>query len=510
MGDTESCSSTATESTSTKRRMRRQKFDVYEDICQRLRASENEEASQPGFEDELWNHFNRFSSSYSTAVYVEQPEDVIMHMKLLDRAVDPTTRPAFEVRIVQVPVTDVSCGETVHSTRNVDPQTSDAVVQHMPLACHQALKLLRLTIQMVKVEVMVMVMVNRTFFGKYFCKLTSVLSDIGLNIQEAHAFSTTDGYSLDIFVVDGWSSEETEGLKDKLQREIPKIENQFRSKHQFKSPAEVLCQTGSDLSHEYVKIPPDDVDVWELDPVLLKFDHIIATGSCKELYKGTYGSQDVAIKVLTGEYLNSDVQREFSQEVFILRKVRHKNVVQFIGACTKPPSLCIVTEFMSRGSVFDYLHKQKGIFKLPALLKVAIDVSKGMNYLHHNKIVHRDLKAANLLMDENDVPYEQLTPLQAAVGVVQKGLRPLVPPNTHPKMAALLERCWQQNPSSRPNFSEITEMLHRILNEVTKERKTVHSPKKKEEKIVTRMPFLGGSSKHADRCAVKKQESADG
>ncbi|KAG5542855.1 hypothetical protein RHGRI_015821 [Rhododendron griersonianum] len=125
MGDTESCSSTATESTSTKRRMRRQKFDVYEDICQRLRASENEEASQPGFEDELWNHFNRFSSSYSTAVYVEQPEDVIMHMKLLDRAVDPTTRPAFEVRIVQVPVTDVSCGETVHSTRNVDPQTSD-------------------------------------------------------------------------------------------------------------------------------------------------------------------------------------------------------------------------------------------------------------------------------------------------------------------------------------------------------------------------------------------------
>lgn len=68
MGDTESCSSTATESASTKRRMRRQKFDVYEDICQRLRASENEEASQPGFEDELWNHFNRFSSRYSLAL----------------------------------------------------------------------------------------------------------------------------------------------------------------------------------------------------------------------------------------------------------------------------------------------------------------------------------------------------------------------------------------------------------------------------------------------------------
>lgn len=58
---------------------------------------------------------------------------------------------------------------------------------------------------------------------------------------------------------------------------------------------------------------------------------------------------------------------------------------------------------MSGGSVYDYLHKQKGTFKLPSLIKVAIDVSKGMNYLHQNNIIHRDLKAANLLMDENEV-----------------------------------------------------------------------------------------------------------
>lgn len=53
--------------------------------------------------------------------------------------------------------------------------------------------------------------------------------------------------------------------------------------------------------------------------------------------------------------------------------------------------------------MYDYLHKQKGVFKFPSLLKVAIDVSKGMNYLHQNDIVHRDLKAANLLMGENSV-----------------------------------------------------------------------------------------------------------
>lgn len=58
---------------------------------------------------------------------------------------------------------------------------------------------------------------------------------------------------------------------------------------------------------------------------------------------------------------------------------------------------------MSGGSVYNFLHKQRGVFKFPALLKVALDVSKGMNYLHQNNIIHRDLKTANLLMDEHEV-----------------------------------------------------------------------------------------------------------
>ncbi|KAH8510466.1 hypothetical protein H0E87_008140 [Populus deltoides] len=411
-----------------------QKLEVYNEILRRLQESNHEEANLPGFDDQLWTHFNSLPTRYALDVNVERAEDVLTHKRLLRLAHDPANRPAIEIRLVQVFL------------------GFEGYMHEITISTDDKPKLLS--------------------------QLTSLVADIGLNIQEAHAFSTVDGYSLDVFVVDGWPYEETEQLRDALAKEVSKIEDheQFRIKY--------------DTNH--VAIPNDGADVWEIDPKYLKFENKVASGSYGDLYKGTYCSQEVAIKILKPERVNSDLQKEFAQEVYIMRKVRHKNVVQFIGACTKPPSLCIVTEFMHGGSVYDYLHKQRGVFKLPNLLKVAIDVSKGMDYLHQNNIIHRDLKGANLLMDENEViehkpydhkadvfsfgivlwelltgkiPYEYLTPLQAAVGVVQKGLRPTIPKNTQPKLAELLEKCWQQDPALRPDFSEIIEILQQIAKE---------------------------------------------
>jgi serine/threonine protein kinase len=67
------------------------------------------------------------------------------------------------------------------------------------------------------------------------------------------------------------------------------------------------------------------------------------------------------------------------------------------------------------------------------------------------------------------VPYSDLTPLQAAVGVVQKGLRPTIPKNINPKLAELLQKCWKNDPSERPEFSETTTMLQQILKEVNED-----------------------------------------
>ncbi|CAN1276310.1 Serine/threonine-protein kinase STY17 [Linum perenne] len=399
-----------------------------------------------------------------------------MHKRLLHLAHDPANRPVIEVRLVQVPPSSDGTSNHPDSPRG-ESDRSSRLSKHPPPA-----------------------------FGSS-------------HNLEALALEENDS--------DGQDDDHSVHANSKFSR---------RAMHEITFSAEdkpkLLSQKFEPIrikqDPDSVTIPNDGTDVWEIDLKQLKFDNMVASGAYGDLYKGTYCSQEVAIKVLKSERINTDMQKEFAQEVYIMRKVRHKNVVQFIGACTKPPSLCIVTEFMSGGSVYDYLHKHKGVFKLPSVLKVAIDISKGMNYLHQNNIIHRDLKAANILMDENEVvkvadfgvarvqaqsgvmtaetgtyrwmapeviehkpydhkadvfsfaivlwelltgklPYEYLTPLQAAVGVVQKGLRPTIPKHTNPKLTELLEKCWQQDPSLRPDFSEIIEILRQTAKEVGEE-----------------------------------------
>ncbi|KZV33176.1 putative serine/threonine-protein kinase drkC, partial [Dorcoceras hygrometricum] len=537
MGDSESCSSRHSGWSPVQGRKRRQKAEVFNEVLDRLKELDAEEAAEPGFEDELWAHFSMLPDRYTLDVNTERAEDVLRHKKLLSLARDPLTRPAVDVRLVQVLLEDAVHSSFITGGNAFGPDRSHppprfglsanhelAFVANKSDASNQDSSMSRKSRPSRPLHE---ITISTKDKPKLLSGLTCLMSELGLNIQEAHAFCTIDGFSLDVFVVDGWEHKGIEHLRNTLVKEIPNVEMQSGGvKHELVSPAGGRGQGNNIFPPNNVEIPFDGSDVWEINAKLLDFEYNIASGSNRDLYKGSFRSQDVAIKVFKTEFINGDMQREFAQEVYILRKVRHKNVVQFIGACTRPPLLCIVTEFMSGGSVYDFLHKQKGVLKLPALLKIAIDVSKGMSYLHHNNIIHRDLKAANLLMDENDVvkiadfgiarvqlqsgvmtaetgtyrwmapevighkpynhkadvfsfgivlwelltgklPYANLTPLQAAVGVVQKGLRPAIPRHTHSLVVELLERCWQQEPSLRPEFSELVDILQFMSEKVS-------------------------------------------
>ena len=84
----------------------------------------------------------------------------------------------------------------------------------------------------------------------------------------------------------------------------------------------------------------------------------------------------------------------------ILSRVRHRNVVQFIGAVVEQPNLCVVMEFMTAGSLNDLLHKQGVKLTLAQTIHIATDVAMGCHYLHKQKpmIIHRDLKSQNVLL----------------------------------------------------------------------------------------------------------------
>lgn len=496
-----------------------QNLEIWEEVYRKLVQTQHEAVKNPNFAEELQAHFSRLPTRYGMDVTIERAEDVLIHQDLLKLALMPEKRPVFFVRLSERTEQPGLVTDVASSSLNEDnPLSTEPCLNFKDLVLETGESALdpvdsrRVQSARLESQVDAEILIYEIMFStidkpKLLSQLSTLLGDIGLNIREAHVFNTNDGYTLDVFLVDAWEFKDASRLHKALEDALANTERDAWAKnYRIEGSSKVRGLT----------------DDYEIDRRLLEMDKKVASGSCGDLYRGTYLGQDVAIKVLKPERLNTEFEDEFSQEVMILQKVKHKNVVRFIGACTRPPNLCIVTEFLSGGSLYDYLHRQEGTLRLPTLVKYAIDVSKGMEYLHENKIIHRDLKAANLLMDMNNVvkvadfgvarflthgvmtaetgtyrwmapevinhqpydqkadvfsfaivlwelltaklPYDSMTPLQAALGVRQ-GMRPIIPENTPPTITTILNRCWEADPTKRPSFCEITIMLEEILGE---------------------------------------------
>lgn len=257
----------------------------------------------------------------------------------------------------------------------------------------------------------------------------------------------------------------------------------------------------------------------------------------KKLGSGAFGTvhlamwkdtTKVAVKQLKGTY-GEEQLKEFKREMNLMANLKHPHLITSYGMGTNDEgNAFVVMEYMRGGSLCDYIEKNE--LPLEQMVKVAIGISKGLDFLHSKGIVHRDVRSPNILltkhlepkiadfglarlidkenkadtkmdnqafgcygwMDPNlyyerkytvksDIysygmvlwemaarkkPFADIEPMYKVEHIFQKKNKEKIPDNCHPKYAALIKWCWSDKPEDRPTPKEAIGQLKEIKEEI--------------------------------------------
>jgi serine/threonine protein kinase len=247
----------------------------------------------------------------------------------------------------------------------------------------------------------------------------------------------------------------------------------------------------------------------------LNFTHKLAEGSLGTVYRGRWQEQDVAIKHLSFDSEADESYRTLIKEAQVLSQLRHPNVVNLYGVCLEPQRLCLVKEYLPGGALSERIQTLTPVQKQ----KIALEIAKGLSYLHSRQVLHLNLTSHHVLLTNNNEPklnafglsrtkaqnvksYKPTsyvawqapecfskTPCTEAADVYSFGMvlwslltgqkpfaeyqgkdielvkaildnkRPVIPQELPEVYKQLLKDCWQTDPKKRPLLSEIIRRL---------------------------------------------------
>ncbi|KAJ4729029.1 Kinase family protein [Melia azedarach] len=134
-------------------------------------------------------------------------------------------------------------------------------------------------------------------------------------------------------------------------------------------------------------------------------DNVLGEGGYGVVYKGRLiNGTEVAVKKLLNNL--GQAEKEFRVEVEAIGHVRHKNLVRLLGFCIEGVHRMLVYEYVNNGNLEQWLHgamRQHGTLTWEARMKVVLGTAKALAYLHEAiepKVVHRDIKSSNILIDD--------------------------------------------------------------------------------------------------------------
>ncbi|KAJ3694693.1 hypothetical protein LUZ60_000070 [Juncus effusus] len=153
---------------------------------------------------------------------------------------------------------------------------------------------------------------------------------------------------------------------------------------------------------------PREFDFRELKKATDNFTTKLGQGGFGVVYKGVLvgdDGKDMLVAVKKFSRANSKGQDDFLQELSIINRLRHRNLVRLVGWCYKNGGLLLVYDFMPNGSLDQHLFcgPEKPILNWDRRYNIIIDVASALNYLHNEydqMVVHRDLKASNVMLDQ--------------------------------------------------------------------------------------------------------------